>query len=25
VKGTSVSLAWHAKWFIDTATGQWHT
>lgn len=25
VKGTSVSLAWHAKWFIDTATGLWHT
>jgi hypothetical protein len=25
VKGTSVSMAWHAKWFIDTATGLWHT
>jgi hypothetical protein len=25
VKGTKVSLAWHAKWFIDTATGQSHT
>ncbi len=24
VKGTSVSLAWHPKWFIDTATGLWH-
>ena len=25
VKGTSVSLAWHARWFIDTSTGRWHT
>ena len=25
VKGTSVSLAWHDKWFVDTATGRWHT
>jgi hypothetical protein len=25
VKGTTVSLAWHAKWFIDTSTGLWHT
>jgi Glycosyl hydrolases family 43 len=25
VKGTSVSMAWHAKWFIDTATGKWRT
>jgi hypothetical protein len=25
VKGTSVSLAWHSRWFIDTATGLWHT
>jgi hypothetical protein len=24
VKGTKVSLAWHARWFIDTATGRWH-
>jgi len=24
VKGTTVSLAWHDKWFIDTATGTWH-
>jgi hypothetical protein len=24
VKGTSVSMSWHAKWFIDTATGLWH-
>jgi Glycosyl hydrolases family 43 len=24
VKGTTVSLAWHATWFIDTATGTWH-
>jgi beta-xylosidase len=25
VTGTSVSLAWHDRWFIDTATGLWHT
>ena len=25
VSGTSVSLAWHGRWFIDTATGRWHT
>jgi hypothetical protein len=24
VRGTSVSLAWHDRWFIDTATGLWH-
>jgi hypothetical protein len=24
IKGTSVSMAWHAQWFIDTATGLWH-
>jgi hypothetical protein len=25
VSGTKVSLAWHAKWYIDTVTGLWHT
>jgi hypothetical protein len=25
VSGTNVSLAWHASWHIDTATGTWHT
>jgi hypothetical protein len=25
VQGTTVSLAWHDRWFIDTATGTWHT
>jgi hypothetical protein len=25
VNGTSVSLAWHDHWFIDTVTGRWHT
>ncbi|WP_186763326.1 family 43 glycosylhydrolase [Lentzea tibetensis] len=24
VNGTSVSLAWYDKWFIDTTTGLWH-
>jgi hypothetical protein len=24
VQGTSVSLAWHDRWFIDTGTGLWH-
>ena len=24
VNGTSVSMAWHARWFVDTATGTWH-
>ena len=24
VSGTTVSLAWHARWSIDTATGLWH-
>jgi hypothetical protein len=24
VKGTTVSLTWHARWFIDTTTGRWH-
>jgi beta-xylosidase len=24
VRGTTVSLAWHDRWFIDTATGAWH-
>ena len=24
VKGTSVSLAWHAHWTIDAVTGLWH-
>jgi hypothetical protein len=23
VKGSTVSLAWHDRWFIDTATGLW--
>jgi hypothetical protein len=25
VQGTTVSLAWRARWFIDTDTGLWHT
>jgi hypothetical protein len=24
VKGSTVSLAWHDRWYIDTATGTWH-
>ena len=24
VQGTTVSMAWHARWYLDTATGQWH-
>ena len=24
VEGTSLSVAWHDPWFIDTATGLWH-
>jgi hypothetical protein len=25
VKGSTVSLAWHDRWYIDTATGTWHS
>jgi hypothetical protein len=24
VQGSTVSLAWHDRWYIDTATGGWH-